>query len=119
MLLPGTSPVGLRLPLDSIAWTPPPGRPETRAVRAPSRRCPTARTGPRDAAGVTPVEDAPTTALAVEARDGHLFVFLPPLDEFDDAVELLAAIESAAAELGVAGRARGLPAARRPARPAR
>jgi uncharacterized protein (DUF2126 family) len=49
---------------------------------------------------VTPVEDAPTTALAVQARDGHLFVFLPPLEAFEHAVDLLTTIEVAAAELG-------------------
>jgi uncharacterized protein (DUF2126 family) len=45
-------------------------------------------------------EGAPRTALAVEERDGHLFVFLPPLERAEDAVELLAAVEDAAAAVG-------------------
>uniref|UniRef100_UPI001C690667 transglutaminase family protein n=1 Tax=Pseudonocardia pini TaxID=2758030 RepID=UPI001C690667 len=51
-------------------------------------------------AHVTPVEDAPTTALCVEERDGHLYVFLPPLQEAADAVELLGVVERAAREVG-------------------
>ncbi len=46
-----------------------------------------------------PVEEALTTALAVEERDGHVFVFLPPLERLEDALELLAAVEFAAASV--------------------
>ncbi|MDP9118365.1 MAG: transglutaminase family protein [Actinomycetota bacterium] len=101
VLIPGTSAAGLRLPLDAIAWTPPPGRPErgapfvvTDALPTPSYRAP-------DPGSVTAVEDAPTTALAVEVRDGNLYVFLPPLDDFGHAAELLAAIERVVGEVGV------------------
>ena len=52
------------------------------------------------AAQVLPVEEAPRTALAVEHRDGHLCVFLPPLEDLEDAVELLAAVEASATEVG-------------------
>ncbi|WP_435201805.1 transglutaminase family protein [Janibacter sp. GS2] len=37
---------------------------------------------------------------AVEHRDGHLFVVLPALEDLEAAIELVAAIEAAAAELG-------------------
>ena len=40
------------------------------------------------------------TALAVEARDGVLHVFYPPLYDVEDWLELTAAIEDTAAELG-------------------
>ena len=76
VLLPGTSPVGLRLPLDSIAWTPPPATPGAgspfagaAAAAAPTRRSGARPPPPRPS---TPVEDAPTTALCVEERDGHV-----------------------------------------------
>ncbi|MBB1502990.1 transglutaminase family protein [Propioniciclava sp. MC1683] len=46
--------------------------------------------------------DAPPTAVVVEQRGAHLFVFLPPIDRLDDAVGLLGAIEAAAAASGTA-----------------
>ncbi|SOD73412.1 uncharacterized protein SAMN05892883_2705 [Jatrophihabitans sp. GAS493] len=99
VLIPGTSAVGLRLPLNSISWEGPPPRPVDVPFSAsgdlPS---PEADLPP---ASVTPIADAPTTALAVEVRDGHLFVFLPPLDDFDSAVELLRVLEDAAMVVGV------------------
>ena len=52
--------------------------------------------GPRPVREV-PIEDAPRTAVVVEERDGHVFVFFPPLDRLDDAVALLAVVEDAAA----------------------
>lgn len=39
------------------------------------------------------------TALCVEARGGHLFVFTPPLSSVDDYVDLLTAIEATAKDL--------------------
>ena len=39
------------------------------------------------------------TALCVEARDGRLHVFMPPLTSAEDYVDLLAAIEDTAAHL--------------------
>jgi uncharacterized protein (DUF2126 family) len=108
VLLPGTSAVGLRLPLNSITWTPPPGRPEIAPFEVHDK-LPDRPQAPLEGASVTPVEDAPTTALAVEIRDGHIFVFLPPLEEFGPAVELLAAIETAAATNGAAVVLEGYP----------
>ena len=109
VLVPGTSPVGLRLPLASIAWTPPPGRPEAAAPFESPPELPGPDGNPARLATVTPVEDAPPTALAVEVRDERAFVFLPPLDHFEDAVELLAAVESTAAELAVPVTLEGYP----------
>ena len=41
------------------------------------------------------------TALAVEVRDGRLGVFMPPVETINDYLDLLATIESTAAELGL------------------
>ena len=49
------------------------------------------------------------TALAVEVRDGHLCVFLPPLSEGADYAALIAAIEAAAARTRQAIRLEGYP----------
>jgi uncharacterized protein (DUF2126 family)/transglutaminase-like putative cysteine protease len=106
-LLPGTSPAGLRLPLDALAWTPPPIDPDRSrfAPVAPLRpsvaAVPAVHIVRTAAARVLPVEGAPTTALCVQERDGHVFVFLPPLPDAADTVALLGVVERAAAGTGV------------------
>ncbi len=97
-LRPGTSPAGLRLPLDALVRSPPPA-PEPRSGYAPLPPLPA--TGPDPAAGRAPArplpaDRAPSTALCVQERDGHLFVFLPPLPDATACVELLAVVERAA-----------------------
>ena len=65
VLTPGTSPLGLRLPLDSISWDDPewPGEPSYLEAGPPLRP------GIPEVTVVDP-KDARTTALAFEARDG-------------------------------------------------
>ncbi|MGB0747687.1 MAG: DUF2126 domain-containing protein [Magnetospiraceae bacterium] len=47
------------------------------------------------------------TAIAVEPRDGHLCVFMPPVEEIEDYLEMLTAVEAAAAKEGLPVRVEG------------
>ncbi|MDI1284564.1 MAG: transglutaminase family protein [Reyranella sp.] len=40
------------------------------------------------------------TAMSFESRDGHLFVFMPPVERTEDYLDLVAAVEDTAEELG-------------------
>lgn len=95
VLTQGTSAVGLRLPLDAIAWSDPEYAGEPSYLEAGPPLWPTL---PQVA--VVDPEGAATTALAVEARDGHVHVFLPPTDRLEDYAGLLQLVERAAAEVG-------------------
>ncbi|MEW5813363.1 MAG: transglutaminase family protein [Actinomycetota bacterium] len=95
VLLEGDSPAGLRLPLDSISWRPPPPS----ADGDPTRETGPLDTGEEESAEVTDADAVPTTALVAEIRDGLLYVFLPPTEEADHFVDLVGRIEAAAAAL--------------------
>ncbi len=107
-LIPGDSPAGLRLPLASLPWV------------APAERDPDFPVDPFEARGAlgessqalafgatptTPPNEMPEareiihTALCVEAREGRLHVFLPPVTRIEDYLALVAAVERTAAEL--------------------
>ena len=95
VLTPGTSPVGLRLPLDSISWVDPeaPVEPSYLEAGAPLEpRVPVVR--------LVDPDGAPTTALTFETRDGHVHVFLPPTERLEDYADLLRLVEVAARRLG-------------------
>ena len=115
-LVPGDSPLGLRLPLDSLPWADPDAieaelPPDPFAPRAdlPARqsflRAGTLGTGDADTRALDQSlpeigrdePDLVRTALAVEPRGGLLHVFLPPLAEAGDWLALVAAIEATAA----------------------
>ncbi|AKU15189.1 DUF2126 domain-containing protein [Luteipulveratus mongoliensis] len=101
-LTPGTSPMGLRLPLGSIAWSEAPFEPEAPAFGSRDD-LPTASSV---LDGITPaavrdIEESPRTALCVEERDGHVFIFLSPLSHLDHALQVVAAVEAATEKLGV------------------
>jgi uncharacterized protein (DUF2126 family)/transglutaminase-like putative cysteine protease len=117
-LLPGDSPMGLRLPLDALPWARPedtampierdpfaPRQPLapravlSRASGGPGRPALPPRPGPqepprpgRSAEGVV------RTALCLEPREGTLHVFFPPLAALEEYLELTAAIEDTAAQ---------------------
>ena len=115
-LLPGDSPMGLRLPLASLPWVEPKDIPEVHkpdpsVMRAPlpiPKRGvaigPATTTSKKTARDRMPKvgESAPwivRKALCVEPRGGRLHIFMPPVDAAEDYVDLLAAIEDTAAHL--------------------
>jgi uncharacterized protein (DUF2126 family) len=95
VLTEGDSPAGLRLPLNSISWNPPPTSFDVDPVAISDPLPPAA---PDHAVLVEP-HNAPTTALVAEVRDGGLYVFMPPTEALEDFVDLIARIESAAAKV--------------------
>lgn len=95
VLTEGDSPAGLRLPLNSISWDPPPASYEVDPVAISDPLSPAAA----DQAVLVEPHNAPTTALVAEVRDGLLYVFMPPTEALEDFVDLIARIESAVAKV--------------------
>ena len=115
LLLPGDSPIGLRLPLGSVAWHPPGVVPERSPFEAlDPLEPPKPIEAPEAAAIVDQDEEGPRTAICIEARDGRLSVFLPPLERAEDFVALLGALESAVVSLDVSVVVEGYPPPRDP-----
>lgn len=128
LLIPGDSPIGLRLPLDSLPETvvatgggqyerdpiesrrPLPTRDELLRMSPGSR---TEFSGAHDPTAQTRGDSTPTadsntdelpsrivqTALCVEVREGRLHVFMPPVDRLEDYLDLLTTVESAAVSM--------------------
>jgi len=116
-LIPGDSPLGLRLPLDSLPWVasedkdeshprdpfaPLSALPEVHAdgEAAASTRAPESPQSP-DATPGRSMREVVHTALCVQVRLGHLYVFLPPLPSALEFVALVSLIEASAAQCGV------------------
>jgi len=134
LLIPGDSPLGLRLPLESLPWLPAAQAPSLIAAD-PTALPPLAPPDPRrqpflQLHGAPPAqpeqeltaeERQPTpqrlgrhvqggnvrTALTVESREGYLNVFLPPVARSEDFLDLVAAIEDVTAETGLPVRIEG------------
>ncbi len=151
-LSPGDSPMGLRLPLDSLPWvkpgdfpwiTPPDSFADFPPLPPPpdsaDQHFTSGREAPREVGagrgrrrqklgGLPP--DSPEsmrppgmqesaawitrTALCVEPRHGRLHVFMPPVEETEDYLELVAAVEDAARKLGMPVIVEGEPPPRDP-----
>jgi uncharacterized protein (DUF2126 family)/transglutaminase-like putative cysteine protease len=115
-LVPGDSPVGFRLPLERLPWEPSgevrklwivdPMAP-SKPLPVPSLRQLKLETTPAPAD--MPAGSVVRTAVAVEARDGRLWVFLPPVGSTEDYVELIAAVEQTAARLKMPALIEGYP----------
>ncbi len=146
-LMPGDSPMGWRLPLDSLPWVAPTERPQLieqdpfapRSALKPTTVAPALQMRSASAATSAPqaapekFKSDPTlvrTAVCVEVRDprrangpkaeeqgtasGVLYVFMPPLPRLDDYLDLVAAVEATARELGVKIVMEGYPPPRDP-----
>ena len=100
VLVPGDSVAGSRLPLDALSWADPDYSGEESYF--------TARPSPDEnndqlRAVVVDARDAPArTALVVQARDGFVHVFLPPLERLEKFIELVRLIDRAATQTGIA-----------------
>ncbi len=110
-LLPGDSPIGMRLPLDSLPHLAPEDYPHVipadpfmergelpdpdllaQAFERTQLVAQQTRGQNRTGQGV-----AVRTAMSVEASDGRMTVFMPPVERLEDYVELLGAVEATAA----------------------
>ncbi|HYL18120.1 MAG TPA: transglutaminase family protein, partial [Burkholderiales bacterium] len=110
-LVPGDSPMGLRLPLDSLpkvapadqALPSPPdpfdAQPPLEAVAALATEFgePQPPTEPAIRVGEN-AREIVLTALCVQAREGRVHVFLPPVATIEDFISLVHAVEEAARE---------------------
>ncbi|MBZ0167217.1 MAG: transglutaminase family protein, partial [Candidatus Omnitrophica bacterium] len=110
-LVPGDSPMGLRLPLDSLPWSKQEDRQEI------IERDPLEPLGPLQAqsGGNTQKAVQPAaksairqgqsakgvvrTALCIQVRDGKMCIFLPPVSKGEEYLDLINRIEDAAAAL--------------------
>jgi uncharacterized protein (DUF2126 family) len=101
VLVPGTLAAGQRLPLDSLAG---PDYPGEGSFLRPGADLPTPSPTPSmTTATVVDAQQTPSrTALVVQPRDGHVHVYLPPLEQAEKFVELVAVLERTAGETGTA-----------------
>ena len=120
-LAPGDSPVGFRLPLGSLAYLAPMDYPNVTPLDpfAPHPPLPDRQSlqKQRAALALPPATDARAatdevvgvvrTALVVEPRDGHLCVFMPPVEDAADYAALIAALETTADHVGTPIRLEG------------
>ncbi|HKT74234.1 MAG TPA: transglutaminase family protein [Steroidobacteraceae bacterium] len=119
-LVPGDSPLGFRLPLDSLPWASASDRtafhqPDPTQTFPPlarhaqiRRQLHEARSDTKPTAGgpderpLLPQESAgwiTRTALSAEPRDGVMYIFMPPTRRLEDYLQLLAAVEATAQAL--------------------
>ena len=116
-LIPGDSPMGYRLPLDSITWIDPKDRDQTfnHCPLTPVDLLPKFQSkinssiNTKNIDPTLPADSAIRTSLCVETRDGRIKVFIPPLDSVVEYLELLKNIESTARYLGYPIQIEGYP----------
>src|SRR5262249_41439159 len=136
-LMAGDSPIGFRLPLQSLPKLEPtvyphviPADPFAPRGPLPGSRAslPVLASVGRDNSGAPQLSDASVagapmqatatpqaidvpvrTALTVEIRDGRVCVFVPPVERLEDYLELITIIEATAERLGVPIQLEGYP----------
>ncbi|HEX8549166.1 MAG TPA: transglutaminase family protein, partial [Cytophagaceae bacterium] len=111
-LIPGTSPIGLRLPLSSLSFEEEPEDAYPKDLFSPDGELHTYDDVVLQRKNAFTNHDAQPgagldesgfvrTALCVEVRKGKLCVFLPPLDHIEHYLDLLASVEATASELNI------------------
>ncbi len=116
-LIPGDSPIGYRLPLDSQPWAatgdypfihpPDPWRsmpalmPRAAILRQVRERDASRTAVPEDTvpAAKTSAAAIARTSMCAQPRNGVLYIFMPPAHELEHYLELIAAVEAAAEAL--------------------
>ncbi|HLZ02398.1 MAG TPA: transglutaminase family protein [Bradyrhizobium sp.] len=108
-LMPGDSPLGLRLPISSLPHIPPQDYPyiNEQDPLAPREALPlfnqvaAAPGAPAQAVQEqSPIGSGGVrTAMSIEIRDGVLCAFMPPVEKLEDYLELVAAVEATAEEM--------------------
>ena len=110
-LMPGDSPLGLRLPMNSLQWIPPEDFPYIveQDPLEPREPLPVfdgggqADLAQRQAVQEQTASDGKSggvrTALSIEIRDGILCAFMPPVEKLDDYLELVAVVEATAEDI--------------------
>ncbi|MEO1011840.1 MAG: transglutaminase family protein [Bacteroidota bacterium] len=108
ILTPGNSPIGLRLPLESLPKDPevpsePTVEPELFEPKPPLEAYGTALKDRMVSKKEKTLDKQPyvRTAICAEVREKKLFLFLPPMDSADAFLDLVASIEATAKELKV------------------
>ncbi|MGY3109567.1 uncharacterized protein (DUF2126 family) [Bradyrhizobium sp. LM6.9] len=117
-LMPGDSPLGLRLPLKALEYVPPDRYPyiveqdpiETRAELPVFGRMPRPQSAAPQLAPESLDKSEPVrTAMSIEVRDGVLCAFMPPVERIEDYLELIAALEATAEEMQLQVHVEGYP----------
>lgn len=121
-LLPGNSPIGLRLPLDSLPLVAKEHAPQqverslfeelpSLSDYAPIAKARFTEKVVRQTTNLSKQEDRYSdtikTALCAEVREGILYIFLPPMDYLEHYLDTLACIESTAEKLNIPVRIEG------------
>ncbi len=97
VLLPGDSPAGARMPLSSVAWADPDFEGEEDYTHSGAELSDSRP----EAVVVDPDETPSRTALVVQARDGLVHLYLPPLEKLEKFAELVGLLDEVVREIGV------------------
>jgi len=119
-LYPGNSPMGWRLPLDSLPWAALGEQPWEverdpleRREELPARRLRQEGEGRKVPSWPeAPAKNLVRTALCVEPRDGQVHLFFPPIPKLEDWLELVGSVEDAVRDTGIKVKLEGYPAPR-------
>ena len=107
-LMPGDSPLGLRLPIASLPYIPPDDYPyvveqdplEPREELPVYDQAAAAAGAPQQMVQEQqPRSGGVRTAMSIEIRDGVLCAFMPPVEKLEDYLELVTAVEATAEEM--------------------